>query len=173
VDGVGHADEVLLGAVVEVALQALSLGVARRDDARPRAADLLLDALPRCHVEPAEEVPELVVGVADDRRGPVDDETLPVGADVLVLDDAGGIVLPQMGEVLLRARDVLAHDEELPERASDPGRLREPGGPLERGVHAEQDPVGVDEGEEARRRADDRVAEVAPRSSSSAWRHAS
>ena len=88
VDGVGDADEVLLGAVVEVPLEPLPLGVARGDDARPRAPDLLLDLLPRGHVEPAEEVAQPVVGVVHDGRRPVDDEPLAVGRDVLVLDDA-------------------------------------------------------------------------------------
>ena len=56
VDGVRDADEVLLRAVVEVPLEPLPLGVARRDDARARAPDLLLDLLARRDVETAEEV---------------------------------------------------------------------------------------------------------------------
>ena len=42
VDRVRDGDEVLLGAIVEVPLEPLSLRVAGRDYARPRAPDLLL-----------------------------------------------------------------------------------------------------------------------------------
>ena len=76
VDGMRDADEVLLRPVVEVPLEPLPLGVARRDDARARAPDLLLDLLPGGDVEPAQEVAEPALGVVHDRRRPVDDEPL-------------------------------------------------------------------------------------------------
>ncbi len=88
VDRVGDGDEVLLGAVVEVPLEALPLGVAGGDDACARAPDLLLDLLARRHIEAAEEIAKGALGIVDDRRCPVDDETLAVRADVLVLDHA-------------------------------------------------------------------------------------
>ena len=117
-DGVRDADEVLLRPVVQVPLEPLPLGVARRDDARARAPDLLLDLLPRGDVETAEEVAKPVLGVVHHGRRPVDDEPLPVGRDVLVLDDPRRVVVPESDEVLLGARDVLAGDEELPERVA-------------------------------------------------------
>ena len=66
VDRVGDGDEVLLGAVVEVPLEALPLGVAGGDDACARAPDLLLDLLARRHVEAAEEIAKRALGVVDD-----------------------------------------------------------------------------------------------------------
>ena len=96
----GDGDEILLGAVVEVALEALPLGVAGRDDARSGAPDLLLDLLAGGDVEPAEEIPERALGVVDDGRGPVDDEPLALRRDVLVLDDPRRVVRPHAAKVL-------------------------------------------------------------------------
>ncbi len=157
----GDGDEVLLGAVVEVALEALPLGVAGRDDAGSGAPDLLLDLLAGRHVEAAQEVAQRALGVVHERRGPVDDEPLAVGPDVLVLDDAGRVARPHPPEVLLRPRDVLGRDEELPERRADPRLLGDSRGPLQRAVHAEERPLAVHESKEARCRAHDRAAEVA------------
>ncbi len=97
---VRDADEVLLRAVVEVALEPLPLGVARQDDAGARAADLLLDRLAGGDVETAEEVPGVPGGVLDDRRRPVDHESRAVGRVVLVLDDPRRVAREQAREVL-------------------------------------------------------------------------
>ncbi len=158
--GVGDAHEVLLGAVMEVALEALPLGVAGRNEPGPRAANLLLDLLPRGHVEPAEEVSKPVVHVADDRRGPVDDEPVAVGCHVLVLHDTGRVAAAESLEVGPRALDVLLGDEQLPERPAKPRGLGDAGCVLERAVDAEQDPGVLHEREEAGGGADDRIAEV-------------
>ena len=157
---VRDADKVLLCPVVKVALEALSLGVARQDDARARAADLLLDRLARGHVETAEEVSGVSGGVLDDRRRPVHHEARAVGRIVLVLDDAGRVTAEQACEVELGARDVLLRDESRPEGRPDPLLLGDPGRPAESLVDAEERPLPVDEREEARRRADDRATEV-------------
>ena len=155
------ADEVLLRSVVEVPLEALPFRVARGDDPRARLPDLFLHALAGSDVEPAQQVPEAPFRIVDDGRGPVDDEAFTVHTDVLVLDDSRCVAVPEPGEVLLGAFDVLLGDEDSPERSVQPRLLRDAGRPLERAVDAEQRPVRVDEREEARRRADDRAAEVA------------
>ena len=79
---------------------------------------------------------------------------------MLVLDDPRRVVVSESDEVLLGARDVLAGDEELPERSPDPRLLRDARRELERPVDAEQRPALIHEREEARRGADDGVAEV-------------
>ncbi len=121
---------------MEVPLEPLSLRVAGRDDARPRAPDLLLGLLARRHVEPAQEIAERALGVVHDRRSPVDDEALAVRADMLVLDGAGRLAVAHPHEVLPRSRNVLVGDEELPEGAAEPRLLGYSGRPLERAVHA-------------------------------------
>ena len=120
-----------------------------------------LDPLAGCHVEPAEEVAEAAVRVVDHGGRPVDDETLSVCPDVLVLDDPSRVVGTDAREVLLRASDVLRCDEARPERLADPCFLGDARRTLESAVDSEQLPARVHERQEARRRADDRSAEVA------------
>ena len=100
--------------------RARKLGVARRDDARARAADLVLDVLPRGHVEAAQEVAALAVLAGHLGRGPVHDEVLALHRDVVVLDHPGRVALQHALEVDAGAGSVLLCEEDLPERQPEP-----------------------------------------------------
>ena len=105
-------DEPLLRAVVEVALQPPALGGLGLDDARARAAQLLLLALLVGDVDAVEEPALLAVLVDDRRHRPRDQAPLAGRGDpaVLVLEP-GHVGL----ERVAHGRGVLRRGEQLPE----------------------------------------------------------
>src|SRR4051794_29253540 len=73
----GQRDEALLGAVVQVALEAPPRFVARRDESRPRGTKLFFVTLPFRDVEPARDDAHDVARVVADRcAAPGDHATL-------------------------------------------------------------------------------------------------
>ena len=157
-------DEPLLGAVVEVALEPPPLDVARLDDARARAPQLVLVELALGDVHPADEQPRVAPVVAERRRRPGHRRRSPVGRDPGVLELAAAA----FGHDLARAPRrtslaLLGGDEDVPEgvRRASRSSSRAARQPLERRVEADDVAARGGEAEEARRRVDDRADEVA------------
>ena len=155
--------EPLLGAVVQVALQAPALDARRLDEARAGAAQLLLVALSLGHVHTADQ--ELVVApVLGERRDrPRDVHPRAVGRMPRVfLLRGGGVGARRLEDHLAHARNVVLGEEDVPEVPVAGGRVVAAARcALERPVEAADAALGVDEAEVARRRLDHGPHELA------------
>ena len=152
-------DQPLLRAVVEVALEPPPRVVARRDDARPRRAQLLFLLLAQRDVETAgDDADDLAVVVEERRAAPGDDAPLAalVREGVLVL---GGREVGRGGVEARDHRGALGLvDEDVPEGAAAHVVVAREAARLDgRRVDVADHAVGVDRDEQAAGRLDDGV----------------